>query len=265
MSFKDRLESRVPPRFESQYDRLVYLLAQYRTGIYVAVALVVVGYALGYAPTVDIPERLQTALIGVGIGILPAVAVGFAVVDRLVDDPRVEVAHLDLDTPAWKDLHIPRDMWEEKRIIGSAPWEQIEGKDAIISGYDYDEATDTLEVRGVNPEIADPLSITVRNKRLEMTMKDLVDSKRKLNAVEATEGIRKSEMEKQIMQEIMKSFEEQTSISPGTYEDLVDIDIDVDDEILGKEDHTTEDMQDKQTFNDVMEQTQNQQAQTVDD
>lgn len=218
----NRLDDRIPARFDNWADRAAYLLAEYKLGIYLAI-FAAVGLIATDRAAINIPDPVQVALIGFAVGIIPAIAVGFRLADRWLPDPRIRVIELDPDGPTIEPKRVPRDLWEDREIESMPVWSIKKGStDAIVTKIEHLEGPDTLKVRGVNPELADPISIAARNEKLETVFGELLDDRRELEALKATEGMRQIEIEKRIINELVRSVEKGTSINPGAFDEIIE-------------------------------------------
>ena len=219
---RDDVADAIPPRFEGHADRLTYLAGEYRAGIYVALLALIALGATGYL-SVEIPPWATIALSGLALGILPSIAVGKVLADRWLPDPRVRVIEIKTDpTPSIEPHRIPRDLWDRRDVIDLPVWRVSEGAtDAIVTSLEHLEDVGRLKVRGVNPELADPTSIAARDGQLSAVFGELQEAARDLNAQRGTEGLRQIEMEERIINEVIRSVEQGTSLKPGAFEEIV--------------------------------------------
>ena len=255
---RNRIREAIPPRFESNADRVTYLLSKYRIGIYVAALAAIVLVSTGYL-SVSIPTWLEILLIGIAVGILPATAIGYPIVRALVPDPRVkaQVFETSEDGAAIEPKRIPRDLWEDREVDDLPIW-QINGgtTDVVLTEIEHVDEIGKLRVRGVDPELADPVSMATRDRRLSAVFGDLSERARELAAKEGTEGLRQIEIEQRVMNEIVRSVEKSTSIDPGAFEDVIRSDPDT-----SSEPRADEIDGDRQTVNDVLGPTEGQSGQ----
>lgn len=215
------LRDKVPPRFEGHADRIAYLLAEYRIGVYIALAALLLLSATDRL-SVSVPPWLTTTLIGFAVGIMPSLMLGKSLADRWLPDPRVRVVEIDADGPAIEPHRVPKSLWEERETEELPIWQIREGKtDAVVTELDHVEGLDKIRVRGLNPELANPASIAARDGRLAEVFGDLQQSARELNAQEATEGMRQINTEDRAIMEIVRAVEKGTSVDPGAFDDLI--------------------------------------------
>lgn len=237
----------IPPRFEGHADRLTYLLAEYRLGVYLAGAALIGLGATGYLE-VEVPPWTRLGLIGVAIGILPSIAAGKVIADWMLPDPRVKVIEIDADGPSIEPHRIPRELWSRREVSELPVWRVSEGEtEAIVTDIDHMEDVDRLKVRGVNPELADPTSIAARDGELASVFGELQEKARDLNAQKGTEGIRQIEMEERILNEVIASVESGTSIKPGAFREIV-----LGDETSEVERPRTDEIEDGATLSDML-------------
>lgn len=238
---------KIPPRFEETADRITYLLAEYRLGVYVAIGAVVALLATETI-TVEVPEWVTLGLTGLAIGILPAIALGKVLADRWLPDPRVRVIEVSSDPPSIEPHRVPRDLWDRREVSELPVWRISEGStDAIVTELDHMEDVNRLRVRGVNPELADPTSIAARDGQLGEVFGRLSEAARDLNAQRGTEGLRQIEIEERVINEVIRSVEEGTSIKPGAFESIV-----LGEEATESDRPRTDEIEDTQTLSDVL-------------
>lgn len=222
-NLKDRIEQighdRIPARFDNTKDRIAYLLAEYKLGGYLA-ALALIGFIGTGRLSVDVPDPIRLGLIGMAVGIIPAVFVGFRLIDRWLPDPRIKVLLFDPDGPRIDPIRIPRQLWQRREVIDMPVWAIDKGEtDAIVTDLDYIDATDTLKIRGVNPELADPVSMVARDERLSKTYGDLIETVRELKAQEMTEAARQVEVEESVIDDLIATVEQGALFSDGEFSD----------------------------------------------
>ena len=215
------LKKPIPPQFAGFQDRLSYLLTEYKTPVVIASAAFLILAATGQI-NLELPSGVELLLWGLGIGIIPAVALGKLLADRWLPDPRVKIIKIDPEGPSIEPVRIPRKLWERREVIDLPIWQINEGEtEAIVTEIDHMEDINKLKVRGVNPELANPISIAARDGQLSKVFGELIEAARDLNAQRGTEGIRQIEMEARVINEIIGAVESGTSIKPGAFEDVI--------------------------------------------
>jgi len=235
----DDVVDRVPPRFEGQADRLTYLLAEYKYGIYLAVGAAVVLVASGRLGLPQLPEWWSTIVKGVALGAIPAAAVGkYAIVDPWIPDPRYDVLVLESDDGLAPFAEkTPRNLWERRHKGEFSAWSPPAGPfDFVVTRFEYLEDVDELVVEGVNEEIVNPLSIVARNGMLEEVFEDLQYKAAELDQYKARERSRRLEYDREHINSLMAAIEHGLEFDPGTMEAIVDDVDDVDQEEIDADD-----------------------------
>ena len=212
----------IPPRWSSNADRVVYLLAKYRAGVYIAGIGIILLFATGRLGIPELPPWVRTVLTGIVIGIVPSMILGVHIISRILPDPRVKVMEISTDPPEIEPVRIPRRLWKEREVEDMPIWQINAGEtEAVVTNVEHLEEVGKLKVRGLNPELADPTSIAARDGKLDKIFNELVENKRDLNAHQATEGLRQIEIEGRAFNAITEAVEKGTSINPGAFEEII--------------------------------------------
>ncbi len=218
---RDDVVDSVPPRFESTADRLTYLLAEYKYGLYLGGFALVVLVASGRLGLPELPPWWSTVLEGVVIGAIPAsVLAKYAIVDPWIPDPRHDVLVIEgedgLEPSAEK---VPRNTWERRHDGEFAPWQPPAGPfDYVVTRFEYLDDVDELVVEGVNPEIVNPLSIVARDGKLEEIFSDLQYKAAEFDRYKARERTRRIEYDREHVNALVAAVEHGLEFEPGTME-----------------------------------------------
>lgn len=268
---RDDLRDRVPPRFEGHADRLAYLAAEYKYGVYLAVGAATVLVATGRLGIPELPAWWAIVLEGVVVGAIPAAIVAkVLIIDPWIPDPRYDVLVLEGDNGLLpRSKATPRNTWE-RRHDGEFPvWEPPEGHeldgvfDYVVTRFEYLEDVDELVVEGVNPEIANPLDILVTNERLEEVYEDLLHEKADYQRYKARERSRRMEYDKQHVNALMAALEHGLEFEPGTIESIQRGDEEHVDQMEEPEPERSDDQEERPTLTEMLGGS-NQQAAATD-
>jgi hypothetical protein len=217
----------VPHRFEGHADRLTYLLAEYRMGVYL---FAIAGFALvasGRAGVPELPPIVGIALQGFLAGILPAFILGKKViVDKFIPDQRLRVLvvdpHQGMATTAKK---VSRGTWENRRRGDLPAFEPREGNvDYVVTHFEWFDDLEVLEVEGVNEEIANPLDVLARDGVLDEVYGELLDAYKELARLKATIRSKTTRIEADNVNALMAAYEHGTSFRPGDAGRVIDRD-----------------------------------------
>jgi hypothetical protein len=221
------VRDRVPPRWTSTADRVTYLLAEYRMGVYLALVAAVVLVATGRWSIPELPPQVGLALTGFAIGIIPATIIGkVAVVDRYMDSPKVNVAVVDPQDGVLVDAHeVPPGLWENRRR-GEHPALRCRrgAVDWVVTEFEFLEDVSVLKVEGANPELADPVSIVATEGKLEEIYNDLLGDSKELTRLRATMKSKATRAEQAHANALLAAYEYGTSFNPGDTSSIVDAD-----------------------------------------
>lgn len=222
------VEDRVPPRWGDKWDRLTYLAAEYRMGVYLAALAVGALVVTGRWTVPELPPQLALGLQGFAIGIVPATVVGkVLIVDKFLSVERVRVAEVDPRDGARVDAHmVPPSLWEE-RERGEHPAMRLqggEGADWAVTRLEYLEDVGELHVEGCNPELADPTSLISRDGKLEEIYSELLDTAHEHVRLKATLQSKAQQVEEAHANALVASYEYATAYSPGDTAQIVDED-----------------------------------------
>lgn len=135
------------PTFRNKWDRITYLLGQFRFWIALAV-IVAMGALLYFRPTVDVKDW-QVAAIGAYILIFVAslpLALKFA--EWLRRYRYVEVHHVNAVDDTIEKWLVPPAVWENKTVDGDDPWPVNDQSAWGVREFDWYESTDSLVVEG---------------------------------------------------------------------------------------------------------------------
>ncbi|GAA2772021.1 hypothetical protein GCM10010451_66350 [Streptomyces virens] len=219
----------IPPRFESHYDRLSYLLAEYKIGVYIAVLAVTALIVSGRLGIPEMPSGVAWALKWTAIGIIPAmVAAKVAIVDRWIPDPRKRILVVDLEDEIDVTGKLcPQTVWS-KRETGEHPAiEPDRGMfDAIVTKFDWDDDLGRLEVEGGNEELV--LEVLTTQGKLDAVYGQLLEDSAKLDRLQAQQRLKTLEIEERIVNSLIAAVEHGLEFDPGTTEEIVDSDLESD-------------------------------------
>lgn len=215
----------VPPRFEDKYDRLAYLLAEYK--LPVSAALLVGGFVVltGRAQVPDIPPWAKLALQGFALGIIPATILGKKlVVDKFMPDNAVKVALVDFEdgVRTIDAKRVPPTVWQDRK---RGEWPELapdEGEaDWLVTELEWHADLQQLEVEGVNPELVDPTELIGTQGKLEEIYGDLLDQATKLTRMEATLSTKAQQIERQNVNALVAAMEHGLAFNPGDTQEIV--------------------------------------------
>lgn len=226
---RDDVVDRVPPRFESQADRLVYLLAEYKYGAYLAGISFVVLVASGRLGLPALPPWWETVLEGVMIGAIPAALLAkVAIIDPWIPDPRHDVLVLEGENGLLPEAKkVPKNLWERRRSGDFRAWSPPgDHFDFVVTRFEYLEDVGELVVEGCNPEIVQPLSIAARDGMLEEIFGDLQYRAAELDRYKSRERSRRIEYDRKHVNALMAAVEHGLEFEPGTLEAIQEEDED---------------------------------------
>lgn len=227
----------VPPRFDGASDRVAYLLAEYRMGVYAAAVTVAVLVLSGRWGVPTIPPWLSDWMVAFAIGILPSMAAGkILIVDKFIPDPRQKVLEIRLDDDRslveMRPHRVPSDLWGEREHEHGEPVLEPEGPvDAVVSRFEYDDALTQIRVRGMNRELADPVDMLVSQGRLGEIYSGLLETQREHQQLKTTLTLRQQQMEERLVNALVGAVEQGTAFEPSS--DIIrdemfsDVDVDV--------------------------------------
>jgi hypothetical protein len=217
----------VPPRFTSNADRLTYLLVKYRAALVLAAAAATVLFVTGRFNVPELPPQVGLALQGFALGIVPATLLGkILVVDRYMSSDELRVAVVDPRDGGVVDAwNVPPQLWEDRRR-GESPAMKLNGTGAdwAVTELEYLDDVDELAVEGVNPELADPISIIARDGKLDEIYTELLDTARRYTRLKATAQSKAQQIEKANANALLAAHEYSTSFNPGDTGKIVDED-----------------------------------------
>lgn len=215
----------VPPRFEDGKDRLTYLVAEYKIGVYLAIVAGTILIASGRVGLPSIPPELAWGLRWFAIGILPAMVLGKKlVVEPWIPDPRLKVLEVDLSGNVVEvDGHLcPRSVWEARNRGRHAALSPDEGLyDYVVTSFEWDDDLKQLSVEGANEELADPLEQVAVQNKVEHIYNDLLDRAVELEQLQATERMRRMQIEERVVNALIGAVEHGLELDTGATEEIV--------------------------------------------
>lgn len=258
---RDDVVDQVPPRFESHADRAAYLLAEYKIPIVIAVLAYLALVATGRMSVPGLPPWTSFVLEAIAVGSIPAAIVSkVVIVDPWIPDPRYDVLVIeDENGLAPRPKATPRNTWERRHDGEFQPWEPPVGPfDYVVTRYEYLEDVDELVVEGVNPEIANPLSIIARNGMLEEIYDDLQYTAAEFERYKQRERTRRRQYDKQHVNALVAAFEHALEFNPGTLEAIQKDDQEFLEDLEQENDETldqerSDEQEDRPTLNQMLE------------
>jgi hypothetical protein len=205
-------------------DKVTYLLGEYRTAVSISGAALVLLFLSGNLGIPTFPSWIGLLLRGIVVATVPSTAGALILVRRFVPDPRERVLIIDpfndgLDIGVAK---VPSELWTQRIHDEDLPVLNPSGTfDAVVTQLDYDSELNRLEVRGTNPELADPAEIISKNGKLDATFSDLQTKSKQLEKVKATATSRERKVEEKLINSIIGAVESGSSIKPGLAEDEI--------------------------------------------
>jgi hypothetical protein len=204
----------------SKWDRLTYLLAEYKVGVMFTVLSAVVLIAAGRWSLPSLAPWQERLLKAFALGILPSIVLSKkAIVEPFVPDTRLDIGVIDPDTLTLSIQKCSKGLWD-KRIRGFAPAYSPDAGviDHYVTMFDYDEEAETLQVEGCNDEITNPLNIMARNGMLEYAFRDGLKAQSKLKELQATQEVRQLKADAQNVNDLLEAVEHSTRFGGSAFE-----------------------------------------------
>ena len=137
------------PTFQTNRDRLTYLLAEYKL-LVTGMVLGAIGLVAYYQPQLPTPpEWIAGVLVGWLLLGVPCYLVGAKIARWLRRRDRVAVHHVDATDDIVQKHYVPPETWREKEIEGPDPYPINGGSAWAVREYEYLEDVDELRVKGV--------------------------------------------------------------------------------------------------------------------
>lgn len=215
------MKAPLPPQFDGLSDRVTFLLAEYRTAVYVAIAAGALAVFTGRLGIPAVPSVVGLGLRIIAVGIVPATAGAYLVVDRYVPDPRQNILILNPTDDGYTvgTAKVPSDLWDAREHEDNKPVMRPAGPfDAIVTRLEFDSELGRLTVEGANPEVADPVEVIAKNGKLNETFGELEAAAADLERIKATATTRERRVEKKIINAVIGAVETGSSIKPGLAE-----------------------------------------------
>lgn len=150
MSTTNRLWS-----FENNWDRLTFLLAEFKWPLIVLLAgvSVLLVFTVNQIPN-PFPPWTFTFAFGWVVAALPLYVLFLVLFQSRETDDRETVGLAD---PGTKDIYdgfaVDPDLWDSKSVVGYPPYSPKEGYDYVVTKFTHYEEIGELEVRGVDPDM----------------------------------------------------------------------------------------------------------------
>lgn len=173
------------PTFGNKWDRVTWLLAQYRVPIAIVVTASIIAYAAWDATLPTPPGWLVEFAVPAGILAIPAWILWGPVVRAAVD--RVCVKVIKYNGPLKDDevYRVPPRTWRE-RESGAIDAYQPPGGDVYkVSEFEWMDDVGKLRVEGVWPSVADPNDVYKSQARFDRIFIDMLKELMKANAFSA--------------------------------------------------------------------------------
>lgn len=136
------------PTFQTNRDRITYLLAEYR--IPLSVMLLAAGvwaiWATPQLPTV--PDSWLAFATSWGVLALPSYIISLKIANWLHTRDWVEVHHINGVEDIRKPYSVPPEIWEDKHVDGADPYPVNGGTAYEVREYEYDAELGQLTVEG---------------------------------------------------------------------------------------------------------------------
>jgi len=220
----EQASSETPSRQDIQ-DRVVYLLAEYKVLVSIALVAGFLALASGWWRFPALPPKLVLAAKWFAVGIVPAAVIAKkTVVAWFVPDNRYRVLVLDPEHGvAARDVAVPRRLWTTRRHEKGRPaiTPSRGNIDAVVRQFDYLDERDQVVVEGCNPDVANPVDVTVTDRRISRIYDSLLDAKEDLRDLRATLDARVQEIQGANLNAVMASIEKQLAVNPEDARDMV--------------------------------------------
>jgi hypothetical protein len=199
---------------------VVDLLSAWRWPIFALLVLggvlFVAGMSVGGYEIPTLPPVVRQFLKGVLLVVGPAYLLAkYTIVAWYVRDLRERVLVLDNRAGVGAvDLAIPSDLWESRRHEQERPAIEpsVGNIDYIVRSLDYLEDRDQIVVEGCNPELADPVSMSVVDHQIERIYQTLLPAQEELKSLQATMKARMSEAQALNLNAIAGAFYSETTV-----------------------------------------------------
>lgn len=247
----------IPPRFEDHADRAAYLFAEYKYGVYIAVAAGTILVASGRVGLPTIPPVVGWFLKWSVVGILPAMWAGkVLIVDRWIPDPRYRVLEIDTENKMSLKPHmVPKSLWRQRKRGEHSALKPDEGFfDYVVTEYQHDEELGTLTIEGANQELVDPVGMVATQNKIDTIYGELLGKAADLERIEASERMRRFQVEEQVVNSLIGAVEHGLEFEPGTTEEIVR---DLDETEVGASDKDrgarTDEIEERPTLSDMLD------------
>lgn len=191
-----------------------FILEEYKLAVYIAL-VAIVAIAITTIGNITIPSVVSLALKAVAIGIIPATLAGkLLIVDKFMSTRMKRVLALNPKEGYSPDIYfVPPPIWEDK-MKNDLPIKSTDDSfiDFIVEFLDYEENENQLYVGGINPEIADPVDIALRDGKLEKIYDELLYASMKLTKLEGTLKTKHLDIQKENINSLISAIEKGTTM-----------------------------------------------------
>jgi hypothetical protein len=170
------------PTYANRWDRLTYLLAEYKIPLCVVLVAAIIAYA-HYQPALPTPpEHVVDFAIAAGILSLPSYAFGRWLARKLHARNMVKVIVADAGTDERVEpLLVPPQIWTERETEGP-PAYRMDDDTWLVTDFDWLEDVEQLRVRGCWKEVASPVEVWKAETRVDTIFDELVNTAMKYTA-----------------------------------------------------------------------------------
>jgi hypothetical protein len=216
------------PTFQTNRDRLTYLLAEYKM-LFIGLVLGAICLVAYYRPEAPaLPTWIPAVLIGWLVFAIPCFLAGKKIARWLRRRNRVEVHHINAVEDTTEKYYVPPETWADKEIPADSPDPYpVNGGNAwAVREYEYLEDIEELRVEGVWLAGCQDTQLMTSKKQMEDMHGWLVDRAEELAAIRGRWSRGAVELQKKLVNSQSEANERgqmvQKTAAKDTFKDLIE-------------------------------------------